>query len=160
MTGSFFNQFVTDIYIYIYTHNNNRVLIVKISGIGHRSRLRSTGDYADGLCTYIQKLLVEMEQRFSDDNEMLATMVLFHDERWPSFIRKVSEKFGFDEDRLVDGDTDSSLHGQFVTDSSLLDTSLHGHFVTGHFVTWTVRYMDSSLHGYFNMKSLWKQTIF
>ena len=29
--GSFFNQFVTDIYIYIYTQtNNNRVLIVRI----------------------------------------------------------------------------------------------------------------------------------
>ena len=46
-------------------------------------------------------------------------------------------------------------YGQFVTghfvtrtlrytDTSLQDTSLHGHFVT-----WTVRYMDSSLHGQF-----------
>ena len=55
-------------------------------------------------------------------------------------------------------DTDSSLHGQFVTDTSLQDTSLHGHFVTGQFVTRTVRYghfvtdtslQDTSLHGHF-----------
>ena len=56
------------------------------------------------------------------------------------------------------GDTDSSLHGQFATDSSLrtvryrtvryMDRSLHGQFAT-----WTVRYgqfaTDSSLHGQF-----------
>ena len=31
VTGSFFNQFVTDIYIYIHTYiHNNRVLIVRI----------------------------------------------------------------------------------------------------------------------------------
>ena len=38
------------------------------------------------------------------------------------------------------GDTDSSLHGQFATDSSLQDSSLHGQIATR-----TVRYMDSSL---------------
>ena len=33
--GSFFNQFVTDIYIYIHKHtNNNRVLIVRIKTLG------------------------------------------------------------------------------------------------------------------------------
>ena len=42
--GSFFNQFVTDIYIYIYiyTHiytNNNRVLIVRIVGKVRTSNL-------------------------------------------------------------------------------------------------------------------------
>ena len=39
--GSFFNQFVTDIYIYIYT-NNNRVLIVRMHVV---STLQCIGMY-------------------------------------------------------------------------------------------------------------------
>ena len=62
-----------------------------------------------------------------------------------------------------------SFFNQFVTDTGygqfVTRTVRYGQFVTGYFVTRTfryrtLRYMDSSLHGYFNMKSLRKQTIF